>query len=105
MNAERGAWTKLVVVIAVGVAAIAFFSHVDDMKQRSVYEEGRRAGLAEARRSARADEARQREAIDHVRHECEEECEDSLARQRGLLVEQIEECQGELVVSRINERR
>lgn len=102
---ERWAWGRFLFVIAIGVATIAFFSHVDDMKQQSVYEHGRQAGLAEARRAARANEARQRQAIDHVRRECEEECEDNLVRQRGVLVEQIEECQGELAVSRQNERR
>jgi hypothetical protein len=104
MTSERAAWVQLV-VLAISIAAFVFVSYADDAKQRSVYEEGRQAGLAEARRAARADEVRQHQAIDRVRHECEEECDDRLVRQRGLLVEQIEECQGELAVSRINERR
>jgi hypothetical protein len=99
------AWVRLLVVIVIIAATIVFFSHVDDLKDRAAYGEGRRAGWNAAHREATRDQLRDRQALDAARRECEEECEDSLARQRGVLVEQIEECQGELVVSRINERR
>lgn len=98
-------WVKALLLLAAAIAMCVLFVYYDAHKDDAAYEKGRQAVLAEVRRATPANEARQRQAIDRVRHDCEEECEDSLARQRGVLVEQIEECQGELVVSRQNERR